>query len=67
MGPFKDHIRYVFEAVEGGTQFTQSFGLASHGLWNLVTPLLMAMYTRDGKVDMANIKAELEEGFIGDE
>ncbi len=60
LGPFQGQVRFAFVSVSNGTRFTQSFEVQSSGWWNLITPLLVRMFTRDGEADLANIKRILE-------
>jgi len=62
LGPFQGQVRFAFESVPEGTRFTQSFEMESSGGWNLLTPFLVRMLTRDGEADLANIKRVLEDG-----
>ena len=60
LGPFQGQVRFAFDSVSGGTRFTQSLEMQSSGWWNLITPLLVRMFTSDGEADLANIKRILE-------
>ena len=62
LGPLQGQVRFAFAPVNEGTRFTQSFEIESSGLWNLITPFLVRMFTRDGEADLANIKRILENG-----
>jgi hypothetical protein len=67
LGPLQGQVRFAFEPVSEGTRFTQSFEMESSGWWNLITPFLVRMFTRDGEADLANIKRILENGWRGAE